>query len=104
MRRGVIVRHLCLPGNTEDSRRVIRYLYETFGDQIYLSIMNQYTPMPSLSSVRKQYPELLRKLPKRDYEALVDFALSLGVENAFIQEGDTAQDTFIPAFDFTGLE
>ena len=104
MRRGVIVRHLCLPGNKEDSKRVIRYLYETFGDQIYLSIMNQYTPMPSLSSVQKQYPELLRKLPERDYEEIVDFALSLGVENAFIQEGDTAQETFIPAFDFTGLE
>ena len=104
MRRGVIVRHLCLPGNKEDSKRVVRYLYETFGDQIYLSIMNQYTPMPSLSSVQRQYPELLRNLPERDYEEIVDFALSLGVENAFIQEGDTAQETFIPAFDFTGLE
>lgn len=99
MRRGTIVRHLILPGCTEDSKQIIRYLYETYGDTIYLSIMNQFTPLPGLA----QYPELNRKITEEEYEAVVDYALELGVECGFIQEGDTAEESFIPEFDGEGV-
>lgn len=95
MKRGVIVRHLQLPGQIADSKNVIKYLNEQYGDKIYISIMNQYTPMPG---IEKDYPELANKLPDSEYDELVDYAISLGVENGFIQEGDTALESFIPDF------
>ena len=100
MKRGVIVRHLMLPGCLLDSKRVVRYLYETYGDQIYLSLMNQYTPLPTLG---EQYPELSCRVKKKSYEKLIQFALNLGVTNAFIQEGETAKESFIPDFDGQGV-
>lgn len=99
LRRGIIVRHLILPGCTADSKEVIRYLYETYGNEIYISIMNQYTPLPHVEA----YPELNRKVTQEEYDEVVDFAIDLGVEQGFIQEGDTASESFIPDFDFTGL-
>lgn len=103
MRRGVLVRHMVLPSHTADAKRVIRYLYETYGDDIFISIMSQYTPV-LCGEDAKRFPELTRKITKREYEAVVDYAISLGVENAFIQEGDVAKESFIPKFDGTGVE
>ena len=100
MTRGVIVRHLILPGHLEESKAVIRYLYETYGDRIYISIMNQYTPMPGIEA---RFPELGRTLTEQEYDEVVDYAIDLGVENGFIQEGETAKESFIPAFDITGV-
>lgn len=100
MTRGVIVRHLLLPGHVKDSRKVVEYLYRTYGNQIYISMMNQYTPMPAMA----QDPLLSRRVTKREYGRLVDYALSLGLENGFIQEGETAKESFIPAFDGEGVE
>lgn len=100
MTRGVIVRHLVLPGHTEDSREVIRYLHDRYGNSVYLSIMSQYTPMPGIENT---FPELARKTTMREYNRVVDFAIDLGVENGFIQEGKTAEESFIPPFDETGL-
>lgn len=99
MKKGMIIRHLLLPGCLEDSKAVLKFLYETFGDSVFLSIMNQYTP---LSHVEK-YPELNRRVSEEEYEELVDFAIELGVENGFVQEGETAEDSFIPAFDGEGV-
>lgn len=99
MTRGMIVRHLMLPTLAEDSKRVIRYLYQTYGDDIYISIMNQYTPLPQVQNI----PELNRKITASEYDALVDYALDLGVTNGFIQEGGTAEESFIPAFDYEGV-
>lgn len=99
IRRGIIVRHLVLPGCTEDSKAVIRYLYETYGNRIFISIMNQYTPLPHIAS----YPEINRKITDAEYDDVVDYAIDLGVEQGFIQEGNTAEESFIPEFDFTGL-
>ena len=97
--KGIVVRHLLLPGCTEDSKAVIRYLYKTYGDRIFISIMNQYTPLPHVAS----YPEINRKVTQAEYDEVVDYAIELGVENGFVQEGDTADESFIPEFDFTGL-
>ena len=93
----LIVRHLVLPANTENSKSVIKYLYDTYGDAIFLSIMSQYTPMPNNKNIEK-FPELLRKVTKREYEKVVNYAIELGVKNAFIQEGDVANESFIPEF------
>ena len=100
MKRGVIVRHLILPGHIKESKEAIRYLYETYGDQIYISIMNQYTPMPG---IEKRFKNLGRTITQKEYDEVVDYAIDLGVENGFIQEGETAKESFIPQFDDTGL-
>lgn len=100
MKKGVIVRHLMLPGRIRDSKSIIRYLYKTWGNRIYISIMNQYTPCNNLP----EYPELNRKVTQEEYDALVDYAIELGVEQGFIQEGETAEESFIPAFDYEGLD
>ena len=99
MKRGVIVRHLLLPGHVKDSKNVLKYLYETYGDKIYISMMNQYTPMPAM----KDDPQLSRKVTEREYERLIDYAISLGLNNGFIQEGETAKESFIPEFDGEGV-
>lgn len=99
LQKGVIVRHLLLPGHVKDSKKVVEYLYRTYGDQIYISLMNQYTPMKAMA----EDPLLSRKVTQREYERLVDYALSLGLENGFIQEGETAKESFIPAFDGEGV-
>ncbi len=99
MTKGVIVRHLALPGYEADSKKILCYLYETYGNRIYISIMNQYTPLPNV----EKYPEINRKVTDEEYEALVDYAIGLGVENGFVQEGETASESFIPAFDYEGV-
>ena len=101
MTKGVIVRHLLLPGCLADAKKIVRYLYETYGDRIYMSLMNQYTPLDTLDS--EKYPELNRRVRKKEYEKLIDYAIELGVENAFIQEGETATESFIPSFTFEGV-
>ena len=96
MKRGMIVRHLVLPGCTADSKAVVKYLYDTYGDDIYMSVMSQYTPMPELmpgGKLNALYPELGRCVTQEEYDEVVDYAIDLGVENAFIQEGDVAKDS-----------
>lgn len=99
LKKGVLVRHLLLPGCVEDSKKVLSWLHETFGEQIYISIMRQYTPLPQVVS----YPELNRTVTDAEYEELVDYALSIGIEQAFIQEDGVEKDSFIPAFDGKGI-
>lgn len=99
MRKGVIVRHLTLPGYLEDSKRIVKYLYESYRNKIFISIMNQYTPMTKST----EYPELNRKISYEEYEELVNFAIEIGVENGFIQEGEPASESFIPEFNGEGV-
>lgn len=103
MQRGVIVRHLLLPGHKKNARDVIRYVFETYGDAVYLSLLNQYTPFERLREM-PEYQSICRKVTRREYDAVVDYALELGVRNAFVQEGDTARESFIPAFDGEGMD
>ena len=99
MKKGVIVRHLMLPGHLDDTKNILRYLYETYGDDIWISIMNQYTPLCS----DERYPELLRTVSEEEYDEAVDFACELRIENAFVQEGGTVGESFIPPFDLEGV-
>lgn len=100
IRKGTIVRHLILPGHTRNSRKVLRYLHETYGEEIYISIMNQYTPVREFG----EFKELNRKVTKREYEKVLDAAVEMGIQNGFIQEGETASESFIPEFDYEGVE
>jgi putative pyruvate formate lyase activating enzyme len=97
--RGVLVRHLTLPGYLEDSKLILKYLFETFGDKILLSIMNQYTPLAQVN----RYPEINRRVTEQEYNTLVDYAIALGIENGFIQQGETASESFIPEFNCEGV-
>ncbi|MCM1184837.1 MAG: radical SAM protein [Roseburia sp.] len=99
LRRGVIVRHLVMPAGVNEAKAVIEYLYRTYGGRIYISIMNQYTPFGDLTA----FPEINRRLTPREYGRVVDYAIEIGVENAFIQEGETAGESFIPDFDEGGF-
>ena len=94
MQRGIIVRHMMLPGLIFDSKKIIDYLYKIYGDDIYISIMSQYTPMPWVSD----YPEINRKVSDEYYGTLVGYAAEIGVKNAYIQDGDAADESFIPEF------
>lgn len=99
MVRGTIVRHLLLPGQLEDSKRVIGYILDTYGDDVYLSLMSQYTPQESLCG----YPELERKVTPEEYDELLDYAIAHGINYGFMQEGDVAEESFIPQFDGEGI-
>ena len=99
LRKGVVVRHLVLPGYTKDSKEVIKYLYDTYKNDIFISILSQFTPMNGLD----KYPEINRKVSEEEYGEVVDFAIEIGVENGFIQEGDVAEESFIPDFDGEGV-
>ena len=106
MVRGVLVRHLALPGCGKDSRAVLRYLHETYGDRIFISIMNQYTPMPQVLQHKLSSPDdraLCRRLSEEEYDSLVDYAIKLGITNGFIQEAGTVSPSYIPVFDGTGI-
>ena len=101
IKKGVIVRHLLLPGMLIQAKLIVRYLYQTYGDSIYISLMNQFTP--DSEKLSERYPEVNRKVTEYEYKSLVDYAAELGVTNGFIQVGETAEESFIPAFDLTGV-
>ena len=95
MTSGVIVRHLLVPEMEDDSKRILKYLYETYGNNIYISIMNQYTPVRTC-----KYKELNNTVSDDTYNDIIDYAWNLGIRNAFIQEGGTQSESFIPKWDF----
>lgn len=98
MTKGVLVRHLMLPGLADDSKKIIKYLYDTYKDNIYISIMNQYTPIRKL-----EYDNLNRKITKEEYENMIDYAYDLGIRNCFVQDEETQSESFIPIFDGRGV-
>ena len=93
LKKGLIVRVLILPGHIDDAKNIIKYLYKTFGDNIIISIMNQYTPVNKC-----KYDNLNRKVTDEEYNEVIDYAAELGIFNAFVQEGDAALESFIPNF------
>ena len=99
MTKGIIVRCLILPTLSDDTKKIIEYLYKKYQDNVYLSIMNQYTPV----TYNKDYPFLNQTLSAREYDEIIDYALDLGVKNAYIQEGETCSESFIPPFDLEGV-
>lgn len=102
LQRGMIVRHLLLPGQVGESKRVLRWLHDTFGNHVLISIMNQYTPMPGIAS-DPAFQDINRKVTDEEYERLLSFADTIGIENGFRQIGETAKESFIPPFTGEGL-
>lgn len=98
LKKGLVVRVLLLPGLVDDAKKILKYLYDKYRDDIYISIMNQYTPVEKYI-----YEELNRKILDSEYEELVDYACDLGITNAFIQEGETQDESFIPDFNLEGI-
>ena len=90
---------MILPGHTKDSKKIIRYLCDTYCDKIFVSIMSQYTPLPHVTA----WPELNRQVTQEEYEEVIDYARFLGMSQVYIQEGECAKDSFIPAFDCEGI-
>ncbi|RXI38782.1 radical SAM protein [Clostridium tetani] len=100
IKKGVIIRHLMLPGLLFDSKKIIDFIYKSFADNVYISIMNQYTPMFKASD----YAEINRRLNEKHYDTLINYALDLGIKNAFIQENGSSSEEFVPDFkNFIGV-
>ncbi|GAA0121063.1 MULTISPECIES: radical SAM protein [Clostridium] len=99
MKSGVIIRHLMLPGLLFDSKKIVDYIFKTYNHKVYLSLMNQYTPVYNCN----KFIELTKPLNPKHYEALIDYCLELGYKNAFIQEDGTAKESFIPDFNLEGV-
>lgn len=94
MKKGVVVRHLLLPNHSDDSKRIVKYLYDKYKDNIFISLMNQYTPVRKIEN----YKELNNTVTDNEYDDLINYACDLGITNAFIQEGETQKESFIPDF------
>ena len=98
MKKGLIVRVLLLPNRVDDAKKIIKYLHDKYDDNIFISIMNQYTPVKKL-----KYDELNRKVQDSEYDELINYACDIGVVNAYIQEGETQKESFIPNFNKAGI-
>ncbi len=99
MRRGMIVRHLILPKNTNQSLRILDWIKENLGTDTVISLMSQYTPYGRVDA----FPELQRRITEREYLKVIDYAEALGFESIFTQSPLSADEEFIPEFDFTGI-
>ena len=98
IKSGMIVRHLMIPKETNDTKCVLKYLHDTYGDNIYISIMNQYTPPKGMMD------NLALTIDDETYNNIIDYALSIGINNAYCQLDGTVSESFIPEFDLTGVE
>ena len=99
MKRGLIVRHLILPNHRRESMKIVEWFYKSFGDAIYISLMNQYTPMFNAA----KFKELNRRLTTFEYDSVINYALELGIKNCYIQVGKTASKEFVPNFNLDGI-
>lgn len=99
IKKGTIVRHLMLPNLKNDTKKILDYLYNTYHDNIYISIMNQYTPNEYV-----EFEELKKPIEEKDYDEIIDYALDIGIKNAFCQIGETVSESFIPDFNYEGID
>ena len=99
MKQGVMIRHLTLPGLLEDSKKVLHTIYDRWYPHVWVSLMRQYTPLATVAD----FPELQEKISDGQYDALVDYAIDLGITQGFMQEEEAAAESFIPLFDGTGI-
>ena len=99
MKKGMIVRHLILPKNTNQSIEILKWIAENLGTDTAVSLMAQYTPYGKIEA----FPELQRKITQREYDKVLDAALDMGFKNIFTQEPTSATEKFIPDFDLTGV-
>lgn len=96
LKSGTIVRHLVLPACASDSKRIIDFFADNLKDRAYLNVMSQYTPMGEITDL----PELSRKITKREYDSVIDYAISKGIEKMFYQKRISASEEYIPVWDY----
>ena len=99
LQNGVIIRHLMLPGLLFDSKKIIDYIHKTYGNNIYISLMNQYTPTFNSSD----FPEINKPLNLKHYDALIEHCLDNNINNVFIQDEGTSSESFIPDFNLNNF-
>ena len=99
IQKGVVIRHLLMPGMLIQAKMIVKYLHDRYGDKVYLSLMNQFTPNGEIDA----YPEINRTITEKEYDSLIDYAANIGVINGFMQVGETAKESFIPDFDCQGV-
>lgn len=97
--QGVIIRHLVLPGQVEDSKRVLRWIADNLGTEVYISLMAQYTPVHKAY----RYPEIARRLQVQEYTAVREYFLELGFGNGWVQELSSASSDYTPEFNLRGI-
>ncbi len=95
LKSGVIVRHLVLPQCTSDSKKVLDW-FNNYKENAYINIMSQYTPFGNIEN----FPELKRKTTRREYDSVINYALSLNIKNAYYQDFLSADEKYIPTWDF----
>ncbi len=100
IQKGLIIRHLILPANVEESKNILLWIKENLPSDTFVSLMNQYTPYGKIDGIK----ELNRRLTTAEYNKVVDFFLEIGLENGFVQEKSSAKTDFIPDFDMTGVK
>jgi putative pyruvate formate lyase activating enzyme len=99
LKKGLIIRHMMLPGLLFDTKKVVDWVKSELPKEVYLNIMCQYTPMGDALN----YPEINKKLNKKHYEALLEYAIDSGIENGFFQEFESATSDYTPKFDLEGV-
>jgi putative pyruvate formate lyase activating enzyme len=99
IQKGVIIRHLMIPGLLFDSKKIVDFIYTTFNDSVYISLMNQYVPMHEAY----KYTEINKPLNPEHYDALINYCLNIGITKCFIQESGTSSKAFVPEFDLSGV-
>lgn len=100
MQRGLLIRHLILPGMVSETKHILKWISENLPKQIYVSLMGQYTPVYNA----KKFPEIDMKISMKEYEEAINFFFDIGLENGFVQEEDSASTKYIPDFDLYGIE
>ena len=100
LKRGVLIRHMVLPGHRHESMKLLKRIWDTFGENVGLSLMSQYTPMFH----SKDFPEINRRLTSFEYDSVVDYAYDLGFRHCYVQERRAASEEYVPNFDGTGVE
>lgn len=100
IQRGLMIRHLMLPGLLEDSKKILNWIKEKLPLEIPISLMVQYTPLYKAQTIEK----LNRKITKKEYNTIIDYFFEIGLENGFVQEQSSASSDYTPIFDLRGIE
>ncbi len=99
MKRGIIIRHLILPGKLDETKRILKWIKDNLSNEVYVSLMGQYTPFYNAN----KYQELNRRISNREYEEAIEYFFEIGLENGFVQDDESASESFIPDFDLEGI-
>jgi len=99
MKKGIIIRHLILPGKLDDTKKILKWISDNLPKEIYVSLMGQYTPFYNAN----KYQELNRRISNKEYEEVIEYFFEIGLENGFVQDDESASESFIPDFDLEGI-